>query len=256
MLIVLSPAKSLDFNTAVMIKNHSIPEFLDRSQELVNVLNKYTPRRLRNLMKISDKLASLNVARYGSWSLPFTAENAKPAMLCFTGDVYVGLDANTLDQRGLDYAQKTIRILSGLYGILKPLDLMQPYRLEMGRKFKTGKGKDLYTFWGDLLNKTIDDQLTKDKYPTLVNLASKEYFTSLKPATLQHRVITPVFKDWKNGQFKNISFFAKKARGLMSRYAIDNKIKDPLQLKDFDYDGYKFDEKMSHENEWIFTRKQ
>ena len=256
MLIVLSPAKSLNFETAVTIQNSSIPEFLDQSQELVNVLKKYTPARISKLMKISDKLAALNVARYSSWSLPFNEENSKPAMLTFNGDVYRGLDASTLNQQGLDYAQQRIRILSGLYGILKPLDLMQPYRLEMGSHLKVKRSKGLYKFWGDQLQQNICRQLAEDEYPTLVNLASKEYFTSLKLPSLPYKVITPTFRDWKNGQYKFINFFAKKARGLMSRYAIDHQVEDPLLLKDFDYDGYQFDDMLSTDSDWVFTRKQ
>ena len=256
MLIALSPAKSLDFETPASTSKFTMPEFLNESQELIDQLKDFTPDQLASLMKISDKLASLNVARFGSWTLPFTTENAKQAALCFTGDVYRGLDATTLDQSGLDYAQTKVRMLSGLYGILKPLDLMQPYRLEMGSRLKNKNGKDLYAFWGDKLNDKISAELSKDEYPTLINLASKEYFTSLKLPTLQYRVITPIFKDWKNGQYKHINFYAKKARGLMTRFAIDNQIEDPELLKDFDYEGYQFDEKLSAENDWIFTRKQ
>jgi len=256
MLIALSPAKSLDFNTPVSTSKYSMPEFLPQSQELVEQLKQFSPDQLATLMKISDKLASLNVARFGSWSLPFTTENAKQALLCFTGDVYRGLDATTLEQSGLDYAQQKVRMLSGLYGILKPLDLMQPYRLEMGSRLQNSKGKDLYAFWGDQLNEKISDELSNDKFPILINLASKEYFTSLRFTTLQYRVITPVFKDWKNGQYKHINFYAKKARGLMTRYAIDNQIEEPEALKEFDYEGYQYDEKLSEENNWLFTRKQ
>ena len=256
MLIALSPAKSLDFETPASTSKFTMPEFLNESQELIDQLKDFTPDQLASLMKISDKLASLNVARYGSWTLPFTTENAKQTVLCFTGDVYRGLDATTLDQEGLDYAQTKVRMLSGLYGILKPLDLMQPYRLEMGSRLQNKNGKDLYAFWGDKLNEKISAELAKDEFPTLINLASKEYFTSLKLPTLQYRVITPIFKDWKNGQYKHINFYAKKARGLMTRFAIDNKIEDPELLKDFDYEGYQFDEKLSAENDWIFTRKQ
>ena len=256
MLIVLSPAKSLDFKTPATTSAFSMPEFLDQSQQLVDLLKELSPAQLGSLMKISDKLAILNVARYGSWTLPFTTENSKQAQLCFTGDVYRGLDATSLEQRGLDYAQQNIRILSGLYGILKPLDLIQPYRLEMGRSLQNRKGKDLYAFWGEQLNLKVSEELCKDKFSTLINLASKEYFTSLRLSSLQHRTITPVFKDWKNGQYKHINFYAKKARGLMSRYAIDNQIEAPEQLKEFDYEGYQFDDLLSAENDWIFTRKQ
>jgi len=255
MRIVLSPAKSLDFNTPPTTSKSSIPEFLEQSQQLVDILVDFTPADLSALMKISDKLAILNVARYGSWTLPFTKANAKQAILCFTGDVYQGLDATTLQQKGLDYAQHTIRIISGLYGILKPLDLMQPYRLEMGSRLINPKGKDLYHFWEEQLHNKISSELESDEYPVLINLASKEYFTALKLPSLPYRVITPIFKDWKNGQYKHINFYAKKARGLMSRYAIDHRIDDPEKLKDFDYDGYQFDDNMSDENQWIYTRK-
>lgn len=256
MLIVLSPAKSLDFETEATTSQFSMPEFLSQSQQLVDLLKLLSPAELGSLMKISDKLAVLNVARYGSWTLPFTKDNAKQALLCFTGDVYRGLDATTLDQKGLDYAQQKIRIISGLYGILKPLDLMQPYRLEMGSRLNNDRGKDLYTFWGEQLQQSISDDLGNHTFPTLINLASKEYFTALKLPSFQFRVITPVFKDWKNGQYKHINFYAKKARGLMSRYAIDHQIEDPLQLKQFDYEGYQFDDALSDENNWIYTRKQ
>ena len=188
--------------------------------------------------------------------MPFTPENAKQALLCFTGDVYRGLDATTLDQKGLDYAQQHVRILSGLYGLIKPLDLIQPYRLEMGSRLQNSRGKDLYAFWGDILNQNVSDALDKQEYPVLINLASTEYFTSLKLPTLQQQVITPVFKDWKNGQYKHINFYAKKARGLMTRYAIDNNIEDPEQLKEFDYEGYQYDDSLSGDSDWVFTRKQ
>jgi cytoplasmic iron level regulating protein YaaA (DUF328/UPF0246 family) len=256
MLIVLSPAKSLDFTTPAITKKYSMPDYLKQSAQLIKVLKKFTPADVASLMKISDKLAVLNVARFGSWSLPFTTDNAKQTILCFTGDVYKGLDATTLDQKGLDYAQDNIRILSGLYGMLRPLDLIQPYRLEMGSKLINKKGKNLYEFWGKKLNEDVSTKLAKDEYPCLINLASKEYFTSLKLPTLEHRVITPIFKDWKNGQYKNISFYAKKARGLMSRYAIDNNIKDPELLKGFSIEGYQFDEKLSSQNDWVYKRKQ
>ena len=256
MLIVLSPAKSLDFTTPSSTSSYTMPEYLDHSQILIDQLKKFTPAELATLMKISDKLAVLNVARFGSWELPFTPENAKQALLCFTGDVYRGLDATTLDQKGLDYAQQHVRILSGLYGLIKPLDLIQPYRLEMGSRLQNSRGKDLYAFWGDILNQNVSDTLDKQEYPVLINLASKEYFTSLKLPMLQQQVITPVFKDWKNGQYKHINFYAKKARGLMTRYAIDNNIEDPEQLKEFDYEGYQYDDSLSGDSDWVFTRKQ
>jgi len=256
MLIVLSPAKSLDFTTPPSTSSYTIPEYLDDSQILIEQLKKFSPAELATLMKISDKLAALNVARFGSWSQPFTTDNAKQALLSFTGDVYRGLDATTLDQKGLDYAQQHIRILSGLYGLIRPLDLIQPYRLEMGSRLQNSRGKDLYAFWGDTLNNNVSDTLDKQEYPVLINLASKEYFTSLKLPTLEQQIITPIFKDWKNGQYKHINFYAKKARGLMTRFAIDNSIEDPEQLKDFNYEGYQFDANLSADSNWVFTRKQ
>ena len=236
-------------------EHYTNPEFLNESQVLVDKLKDYSPADLASLMKISDKLATLNVARYGSWSQPFTQDNAKQAILSFTGDVYRGIDATTIDQKGLDYAQAHVRILSGLYGVLKPLDLMQAYRLEMGTKLDNDKGKNLYEFWGNTLQDKVSEELSSHQQPVLVNLASKEYFTSLKLDSFPHEVITPVFKDWKNGQYKQINFYAKLARGLMTRYAIDNKVTKPEQLKDFDYEGYQFDEDLSSGNNWVFTRK-
>ncbi len=256
MLIVLSPAKSLDFKTPATTSRFTIPQFLEQSEVLVNQLKDFSPAELASLMKISDKLAVLNVARYGSWCLPLTTDNAKQSILSFTGDVYRGLDATTLNQDGLDYSQKRVRILSGLYGILKPLDLMQPYRLEMGSRLQNAKGKDLYEFWGDDLNHSVSTELQTHDYPVLINLASKEYFTSLRLASFNYQVITPVFKDWKNGQYKHINFYAKKARGLMTRYAIDKQIEDPEQLKQFDYEGYQYDENLSDQSSWVYTRKQ
>lgn len=256
MLIVLSPAKSLDFNTPSTTTHSTMPEYLEQSQLLIDVLKDFPPAKLASLMKISDKLSILNAARFGSWTLPFSQQNAKQAILCFTGDVYRGIDATTLDQDGLDYAQQYIRILSGLYGILRPLDLIQPYRLEMGSRLAMAKSKNLYEFWGERLQQNVSLELDEHQFPSLINLASKEYFTSLKLPSLRHRVITPIFKNWKNGEFKQISFYAKKARGLMSRFVIDQQIEDPEQLKDFDYEGYQFAANQSSENDWVFTRKQ
>ena len=255
MLFVLSPAKSLDYDTPPTTDNYTQPEFLNQSENLVNVLKDYTPAKLASLMKVSDKLADLNVARYLSWQPEFTPDNAKQAVLAFKGDVYIGLDANTMEQDALDFAQQHLRILSGLYGILKPLDLMQPYRLEMGTKLSTDAGKNLYDFWGNTLQDKVIELLSGYDNPVLVNLASKEYFTALRLESLPNRVITPAFKDWKNGQYKHINFYAKKARGLMARYAIDNKVSDPEALKGFDYEGYEFSEELSNGDNWVFTRK-
>jgi cytoplasmic iron level regulating protein YaaA (DUF328/UPF0246 family) len=202
-------------------------------------------------MKLSDKLAALNMARFQTWQKPFNLENAKQALLAFKGDVYTGLDADTLDVAGLDFAQQHLRILSGLYGVLRPLDLMQAYRLEMGTKFANAKGKDLYQFWGSQLRESIESEL---KDGVLINLASNEYFKAVEAKKLKARIITPVFKDWKNGQYKIISFYAKKARGLMSRYIIDHSINDPENIKGFDSEGYRFSPEMSQADEWVFLR--
>jgi cytoplasmic iron level regulating protein YaaA (DUF328/UPF0246 family) len=255
MLFVLSPAKSLDYDTPPTTSEFTQPEFLDDSQTLVNQLKELAPSDLASLMKISDKLATLNAARYGSWQTPFTSDNAKQAMLSFTGDVYQGLDATSLDEQGLEFAQQHVRILSGLYGLLKPLDLMQPYRLEMGTRLANERGKNLYEFWGKTLQDKLLSEFVGHDEPVLINLASKEYFTALQLKSFPNRVITPVFKDWKNGQYKHINFYAKKARGLMTRYAIDNQVTRVDDLKNFDYEGYQFAEDLSNGDDWVFTRK-
>lgn len=251
MLIVISPAKTLDFETAPSTDKFSQPRFLPQSQKLINELKDLSTADIASLMKLSDKLAALNMARFQTWQKPFNLENAKQALLAFKGDVYTGLDADTLDVAGLDFAQQHLRILSGLYGVLKPLDLMQAYRLEMGTKFANVKGKDLYQFWGSQLRESIESEL---KDGVLINLASNEYFKAVEAKKLKARIITPVFKDWKNGQYKIISFYAKKARGLMSRYIIDHSINDPENIKGFDSEGYRFSPEMSQADEWVFLR--
>ncbi|NMV41731.1 peroxide stress protein YaaA [Ralstonia insidiosa] len=258
MIIVLSPAKSLDYDTPPRTKTHTLPDFIARSAELIEVLRKLSPAQIGTLMKISDPLAVLNATRYGDWSTEFTAENSKQAALAFDGDVYGGLDANSLSADDLQFAQKHLRILSGLYGVLRPLDWMQPYRLEMGTRLANPHGKDLYAFWGDdvtlALNKLFK-QSPSDSDPVLVNLASEEYFKVVRPKVLKARVVTPIFEDWKNGQYKIISFYAKRARGLMARYAIEHRITDPRKLKAFDVDGYAFDATDSDDERWVFRRK-
>ena len=255
MLIVLSPAKTLDFESPIKVNKTTEPDFIPRSAELISTLRTMPPAQIASLMSISDSLAQLNVARYASWSKKFTPDNSRPAMLAFDGDVYEGLDARSLSARQLDWAQKHLRILSGLYGLLRPLDLMQPYRLEMGTRLATKRGKDLYAFWGDQITEALNEALTVAKAQALVNLASEEYFKSVKPAKLDRPVITPVFEEWKGGGYKIVSFFAKRARGLMARYAIENKLTKPEQLKDFDSEGYGFDAKASNESRWIFRRR-
>lgn len=251
MLIVISPAKTLDFETAPSTEKCSQPRFLPQSQQLINELKELSTADIAKLMKLSDKLAALNMARFHTWQKPFDLENAKQALLAFKGDVYTGLDADTLDVAGLDFAQQHLRILSGLYGVLRPLDLMQAYRLEMGTKFANVKGKDLYQFWGSQLRESLESEL---KDGVLINLASNEYFKAVEAKKLKARIITPVFKDWKNGQYKIISFYAKKARGLMSRYIIDHSINEPEHIKDFDTEGYRFSPEMSQADEWVFLR--
>jgi cytoplasmic iron level regulating protein YaaA (DUF328/UPF0246 family) len=217
-------------------------------------MKKKSSKKLMNLMQISQNIAELNVERFNNWELPFNPENAKQALLAFKGDVYSGLSASTLSEDELNYAQTHLRIISGLYGLLRPLDLMQPYRLEMGLKLKSKKGKTLYQFWGDKITDGLNYQLAEQHDPVLINLASNEYFKSVKMKNLDARLITPEFKDWKNGKYKMIQFFAKKARGLMARYAIDHKLQQPEDLQNFDYDGYTFNSELSQEDNWVFSR--
>ena len=254
MLIVISPAKTLDFETPPKVPAFTMPGFLDDSAELIDELRGFEPYQLSDLMGISPKLADLNSNRYHNWSLPFTSGNAKQSVLAFKGDVYTGLDADNLDEDDLQYAQEHLRILSGLYGVLKPLDLMQPYRLEMGTKLKTRRGKDLYDFWDGRINQCLNDELAGQDRPALVNLASNEYFKSVRPEKLQARIITPTFKEERNGDYKFISFTAKKARGLMSRYIIRNRLSDPEDLKGFDLEGYRYNPGLSAGDRPVFTR--
>ena len=256
MLIFLSPAKSLDYQTPAHVVTHTQPAFLDRSAALIEQLRTLSPADIANLMDLSDPLALLNFNRYADWSLPFTPENAKQAVLAFDGDVYDGLAAKTLAADDLDFAQQHVRILSGLYGILKPLDLMQPYRLEMGTKFKNAAGKDLYAFWGETLLNAINAELDAMPHPVAVNLASEEYFKAVVGRKLKGRLIQPVFEDWKNGKYKIISFYAKRARGLMTRYAVLNRLSEPEGLKAFDYDGYAFAPEASDDKSWVFRRRE
>jgi len=253
MLIVLSPAKSLDLESPLTTKQHTTPDFIPQAAELITVLRDYSPARISELMDLSDALARLNVGRYAHWELDHA--EARPAIMSFNGDVYTGFDAPSLDAKGLKYAQRHVRILSGLYGLLRPLDQMHPYRLEMGTKLANKGGKDLYAFWGTAITEALNRQLVETKSAALVNLASTEYFKSVKPKLLAAPVIGPVFQDWKNGQYKIISFFAKRARGMMARYATENGITDPEQLKEFDVDGYAFDPSASGDNSWVFRRR-
>lgn len=258
MLIVLSPAKSLDYETPPRLKTHTLPRFIDRSATLIERLRKLAPQDVGALMDISDKLAVLNVTRYGDWSPEFTAANSKQAVLAFNGDVYDGLDAKTLSADDLGFAQKHIRILSGLYGVLRPLDWMQPYRLEMGTRLDNVAGKDLYAFWGDDVTQMINADmaaLKQEGAPVLVNLASEEYFKVVRPKVLQARIVTPVFEDWKGGRYKIISFHAKRARGLMARFIVENRITEPKALKAFATEGYAFDAAASNDSTYVYRRR-
>ncbi len=254
MLIVLSPAKSLDLESPSTTRKHTTPDFIPRAAELIEVLKTYSPAGIAELMDLSDSLAMLNVTRYAHWSEDHA--EARQAIMSFNGDVYAGLDARTLGPREIDYAQRHVRILSGLYGLLRPLDRMHPYRLEMGTRLQNPRGSNLYAFWGDSVTEALNAQVAETKAKALVNLASEEYFKSVKPKLLSVPVITPVFEDWKNGKYKIISFFAKRARGLMARYAAQHRVKKAEQLKAFDVDGYAFDEAASGEHTWVFRRRQ
>lgn len=256
MLLVISPAKNLDYETPATIQHSSQPDFLHESQRLIDELRQLAPQDVSKLMSISDKLGVLNYDRFQQWSQPFTPDTAKPAVLAFNGDVYTGLNAGDFSSEDFEFAQQHLRILSGLYGLLRPLDLMQPYRLEMGTKFVNQRGNNLYEFWGNLITDALNAQLQALNTDVLVNLASNEYFKAVKPKALNAQIITPVFKDWKGEQYKIISFYAKKARGMMCAYAIRNRLTQAEQLQGFDSEGYAFNEAMSSAKEWVFTRRQ
>ncbi len=255
MLIVISPAKTLDYETPATTASNTLPDYLEDSAELITQLRTLSPPEVSSLMGISAKLGDLNFGRFLNWQPDFTPENAKQALLAFKGDVYTGLDAESLSEDALLWAQHHLRILSGLYGLLRPLDLMQPYRLEMGTKFTNSRGKNLYEFWGHKITDGLNQVIKNENTDLLINLASNEYFKSVKPGKLNADIITPVFKDWKNGKYKIISFYAKKARGFMSRYMIENKIEDPEKIKQFDVGGYAYQPAMSSAREWVFTRE-
>jgi len=256
MLLVVSPAKKLDFESPLATTKTSQSNLLDHSEILIERCIKLSPDQIASLMKLSDKLAGLNAARFGEWSLPFTVKNARQAILAFNGDVYSGLDANSFSDKDFSFAQQHFRILSGLYGLLKPLDLIQAYRLEMGTKLDNVRGNNLYQFWGDIITHELNEALAEQGDDVLINLASNEYFKVVNKKLLNAKIITPQFKDWKNGQYKMISFFAKKARGLMARYIIQNQITNTEQLKNFDLAGYQYSSDLTHGNEWVFTRKE
>lgn len=254
MLTIISPAKTLDYESELATRRYTQPELLDKSSQLISIAKKLSPAEIASLMGISDKLAHLNAERFNSWQPDFTPENARQAILAFKGDVYTGLQAENFSEHDFDFAQQHLRMLSGLYGLLRPLDLMQPYRLEMGIRLKNTEGSNLYHFWGDLLTEKLNAILKQQGDNLLVNLASDEYFKAIKPSKLEGEIIKPVFLDEKNGQFKVISFYAKKARGLMSRFIIQERLTQRKQLQEFDLEGYQFDSTRSQGNELVFTR--
>ncbi len=256
MLTIISPAKKLDYSRPLHLQNYSQPQLLEHSIELLEDLKPLSPQDICSLMGLSDKLGALNYERFQAWQTPFSPDNAKQAILAFKGDVYQGLDAQNMTAQELDWAQDKLRILSGLYGLLRPLDLMQPYRLEMGTKFANKRGANLYQFWGSMITDEINKLLAGSVDSVLVNLASNEYFKSVQQKNIQGRIVTPVFMDKKGDKFKIISFFAKRARGLMSAFIIKNKITEIAQLKEFESDGYSFNAAMSEGDKWVFCRAQ
>lgn len=256
MLVVVSPAKKLNFDDLAPFETHSQPDFLDHSEELVDVARKLSRADLSRLMKISDALADLNYQRFQAFSQPFDLGNAKQAALAFSGDTYMGLDAPSLTEEDFAFAQDHLRILSGLYGLLRPLDLMQPYRLEMGTRLQNDRGSDLYAFWGDIITDAINEAVAGHRDQTLINCASNEYFKSVRPKKLTGKVITPVFKEIKAGQAKVLGMFAKRARGMMARHIIENRLETPEGIKDFTMGGYQYRPDLSTDSDWVFTREQ
>lgn len=256
MFFVLSPAKNLNEKDPSPVSSFTLPDLLPEAEILMQKLRQLAPQQIAELMHVSDKIALLNAERNAAWHTPFTPENAKQAVFMFNGDVYKGIAADTLKPEQIDYLQQHVRLLSGLYGVLRPLDLMQPYRLEMGTAFANSRGKNLYEFWGDKITDLLNQTLKQAGSDVLINLASQEYFKSVNTRKLNARLITPIFKDEKNGKYKIISFYAKRARGLMVRYAAEHGITEPEMLKNFDYEGYSFNEAASNETEWVFMREE
>lgn len=256
MLLLISPAKTLDLETPAPTAEFTQADFLKQSKQLISELRALAPHDISNLMSISDKLGLLNFDRFANWKTPFKPGNAKQALFAFQGDVYTGMQADTFSAEDIQFAQQHLRILSGLYGLLRPLDLMQAYRLEMGTSFANSRGKNLYEFWGDTITAAVNKQLKELKSSVVINLASNEYFSAVKPKLLKAEIITPIFKDQKNGQYKIISFFAKKARGMMSAYIIQNRITEPDAIKQFNVAGYSFNAAMSNSYDWVFTREE
>lgn len=255
MLIVISPAKKLDFTTPAPSNSFTLPDHLDRAGELVEIMRQKDSFEIADLMKLSMKLADLNMGRFQQWYTPFTPDNAKQAIFAFSGDVYQGLDASSLSSAAITFMQKHLRILSGLYGVLRPLDLMQPYRLEMGTKLATDHGRNLYDFWGDTITNSVNHALAEQGDTVLINLASSEYFSAIKTDNIKGRTVTPIFKELRRGTYRIVSFNAKKARGYMSRFIIENGLTDPEELKAFNAANYSFNPELSSTSEFIFTRQ-
>jgi uncharacterized protein len=255
MLIVISPSKLVDFKPQILIREFTLPDFTDRSEILMNALRKLKPKDIANLMHVNPSIAALNFERYINWHLPFTPENAKQAILAFTGEVYHGLMASTFIERDFAFAQGHLRILSGLYGLLRPLDLIQPYRLEMGIKLETPKAPNLYKFWNNRITEKLNDTLKTGEQPYLINMASAEYFKAVNLKLLKATVINIEFLENKNGNYQPIVVYLKKARGMLSRFVIKNQLSDPQDMKAFDEDGYIFNQRLSKNNDWVFTRK-
>lgn len=256
MLTVISPAKTLDFETPALTDEFTQPAYLRQSRQLIKRLRKFSADDLSTLMGVSSNIANLNADRFRHWKTPFKPENARQALFAFKGDVYIGLDAYSMNENNISFAQQHLRMLSGLYGLLRPLDLMQPYRLEMGTRLNTDLGENLYQFWDGRITDAVNKELKSMDSPILINLASNEYFKSIKTRAIKSDIVTPVFKEYHKGKYQIISFFAKKARGLMSRYIIDHELTDAESIKGFNIEGYAFDEALSRGNDWVFSRRQ
>jgi len=254
MITILSPAKTLDFSNQKQIAEYSQPQFLDKAEVLIEELRKLKPKDIIKLMSVNEEIANLNFERFLTWKLPFNDKNAKQALLAFKGQVFIGLDVQSLTKDDLLFSQNHLRILSGLYGVLRPLDLIQAYRLEMGVKFKNPSGKNLYEFWGNRITENINKELSAQKQKVLINLASNEYYKVLNPKLIQGTIITPVFKELKGNEFKVVTIYAKTARGYMSRFIIQNRIENPEDIKAFDTGGYLYNHDLSNDKEWVFTR--
>lgn len=254
MLVLLSPSKTMDFSNDVQFTKHTQPEFLKEAEQLVDYMRGYSPDDLAQLMNISDKLARMNYERFQEFNTPFTPRNARQALLAYRGDVYDGIAIDEYGIQDFEFAQEQVRILTGLYGVLRPLDLIQPYRLEMSTKIQPNQTKNLYEYWQDSITQFLNEELKSHTNPYVINLASNEYYKAVKASELNGQVITPVFKEQKNGQYKTIAIYAKKARGMMTDYIIRNRLSGPDGLKGFDYEGYLFNEAFSNGGQWVFTR--